>query len=112
VIFDLSMDDAYGDRGSPLLALRPDGARTVLGDGAAIYLRGDGATPDGDRPFFDRFDLATLAATRLHESPPGSVEHVLGFTGASEPEVVIWHESPTEPPNLVPSRSAAPARGR
>ena len=101
VIFDLSMDDAYGDPGSPLLALRPDGARTVLGDGSAIYLRGDGATPDGDRPFFDLFDLATLTATRLHESPPGCLEHVLGFTDASEPEVVIWHESPTEPPNLV-----------
>ena len=26
---------------------------------------------------------------------------MLGFTDASEPEVVIWHESPAEPPNLV-----------
>ena len=101
VIFDLSMDDSYADPGSPLMALRPDGRRTVLGDGSAIYLRGDGATPDGDRPFFDRFDLATRTATRLHESPPGCVEHVLGFTGASQPEIVIWHESPAEPPNLV-----------
>jgi dipeptidyl aminopeptidase/acylaminoacyl peptidase len=101
VIFDLSMDDAYGDPGAPLVVLRPDGRRTVLGDGPAIYLRGDGATPDGDRPFLDRFDLTTLTATRLRESPPGCVEHVLGFTGASEPEVVLWHESPTEPPNLL-----------
>ena len=30
VIFDLSMDDAYGDPGTPLMALRPDGTRTVL----------------------------------------------------------------------------------
>ena len=101
VVFDLSMDDSYADPGSPLVTLRPDGRRTVLGDGSAIYLRGDGATPDGDRPFFDRFDLATGTATRLHESPPGCVEHVLGFTAASQPEVVIWHESPAEPPNLV-----------
>ena len=101
MIFDLSMDDAYGDPGTPLVVLHPDGSRTVLADGPAIYLRGDGATPDGDRPFFDRFDLVTLTATRLHESPPGCIEHVLGFTGAGEPEVVVWHESPTEPPNLV-----------
>jgi dipeptidyl aminopeptidase/acylaminoacyl peptidase len=101
MIFDLSMDDAYGDPGTPLVVLRPDGSRTVLADGPAIYLRGDGATPDGDRPFFDRFDLVTLTATRLHESPPGCIEHVLGFTGAGEPEVVLWHESPTEAPNLV-----------
>jgi dipeptidyl aminopeptidase/acylaminoacyl peptidase len=101
MIFDLSMDDAYNDPGMPLVVLHPDGSRTVLADGPAIYLRGDGATPDGDRPFFDRFDLVTLTATRLHESPPGCIEHVLGFTGAGEPEVVLWHESPTEPPNLV-----------
>ena len=101
VIFDLSMDDAYGDPGSPLVATRPDGRRTVLGDRAAIYLRGDGATPDGDRPFFDLFDLDALTATRLHESPPEAIEHVLGFTGAGQREVVIWHESPTEPPNLL-----------
>ena len=100
VIFDLSMDDVYSDPGSPLVALRPDGRRTVLGDGTAIYLRGDGATPDGDRPFLDRFDLATLTATRLHESPPESVEHVLGFIDAGRSQVVLWHESPTEPPNL------------
>jgi dipeptidyl aminopeptidase/acylaminoacyl peptidase len=101
MIFDLSMDDAYNDPGMPLVVLHPDGSRTVLADGPAIYLRGDGATPDGDRPFFDRFDLVTLTATRLHESPPGCIEHVLGFTGAGEPEAVLWHESPTEPPNLV-----------
>ena len=71
MIFDLSMDDAYGDPGSPLLALRPDGARTVLGDGSAIYLRGDGATPDGDRPFFDRFDLATLDGHPAAREPAG-----------------------------------------
>jgi len=101
VIFDLSMDDAYGDPGTPLVTLRPDGSRTVLADGPGIYLRGDGATPHGDRPFFDRFDLGTRTHTRLHESPPGCIEHVIGFTDASEPEVVIWHESPTEAPNLV-----------
>jgi dipeptidyl aminopeptidase/acylaminoacyl peptidase len=101
VIFDLSMDDAYGDPGSPLVALRPDGRRTVQGDGPAIYLRGDGATPDGDRPFLDLFNLDTRTAVRLHESPPGAVEHVLGFTGDGQREVVVWHESPAEPPNLL-----------
>ncbi len=107
VIFDLSMDDSYGDPGTPLVALRPDGRRTVLDDGPAIYLRGDGATPDGDHPFLDRFDLTTLTATRLHESPPGCIEHVLGFTDAGRSEVVLWHESPAEPPNLL----AAPLGG-
>jgi dipeptidyl aminopeptidase/acylaminoacyl peptidase len=100
-VFDRSVDDAYGDPGSPLRATNPDGSQTVLADGTAIYLRGDGATPAGKRPFLDRFDLATGTTTRLHESPQGTVEHVLGFTSASRDEVVLWHESPAEPPNLV-----------
>jgi dipeptidyl aminopeptidase/acylaminoacyl peptidase len=101
VIFDRSADDAYGDPGTPLLTVHPDGAQTVLGDGGAIYLRGEGATPDGKRPFFDLFDLASRTATRLHESPPGCVEHVAGFTAAGRDEVLLLHESPDEPPNLV-----------
>jgi dipeptidyl aminopeptidase/acylaminoacyl peptidase len=100
-VFDRSVDDAYGDPGSPMRVTNPDGSQTVLADGTAIYLRGDGASPEGKRPFFDRFDLATGTATRLHESPQGTVEHVLGFTSAGRDEVVLWRESPAEPPNLV-----------
>ncbi len=101
VLFDRSVDDAYGDPGSPVTTLHRDGSRTVLSDGTAIYLRGEGAGPQGNRPFFDRFDLATGSASRLHESPPGTVEYVLGFTAAGDDDVVIWHESPAEPPNLI-----------
>ncbi len=101
VVFDRSADDAYGDPGSPLLTVHPDGAQTVLGDGSAIYLRGEGATPAGKRPFFDLFDLVTRSSARLHKSPPGAAERVLGFTAAGRGEVLILHESPAEPPNLI-----------
>ena len=111
VLFDHSMDDAYADPGSPLMATNPDGSRTVLQDGTAIYLRGDGSTPDGDRPFLDRLDLETTQKTRLHQSPPDGLEHVLGFAAPrsvdapvrsmeGRGEVVLWHESRAEPPNL------------
>jgi dipeptidyl aminopeptidase/acylaminoacyl peptidase len=105
VVFDHSMDDAYADPGSPLMTTAPDGARTVLQDGPVIYLRGDGATPDGDRPFLDRMDLETLEKRRLYTSPADGLDHVLGFPApevadAARAEVVLWHESPAEPPNL------------
>ncbi len=100
-VFDRSVDDAYGDPGTPLRVTNPDGSQTVLGDGTGIYLRGEGATPEGKRPFLDRFDLATGEAVRLHESPPGATEYVLGFTAAGRDEVLLWHESPAEPPNLL-----------
>jgi dipeptidyl aminopeptidase/acylaminoacyl peptidase len=106
VLFDHSMDDAYADPGSPMMATNPDGTRTVLQDGTAIYLRGEGSTPEGDMPFLDRMDLDTAQKTRLYQSPPDGLDHVLGFAAPSSigaparGEVVLWHESRAEPPNL------------
>ncbi len=100
VLFDHSADDSYHDPGSPLMTTHQDGSRTVLQDGSQIYLRGDGATPDGDRPFLDRFDLADSATTRLFHSTADAYEHVLGFVADGRTEVVISHETPAAPPNL------------
>jgi dipeptidyl aminopeptidase/acylaminoacyl peptidase len=101
VIFDHSADDAYGDPGTPMMTVHPDGTRTVLQDGQHIYLRGDGASPEGDRPFLDQLDLADLSTRRLWRSPADAYEQVLGFAGDDREALLIWHESRTEPPNLA-----------
>lgn len=108
VVFDLSMDDAYADPGTPMMTTNPDGTRTVLQHGDAICLRGEGASPDGDRPFVDRLDLTTLAATRLFQSPADRLDYVLGFASGSREEVLLWHESATEAPNLALARLGSP----
>ncbi|HSZ43822.1 MAG TPA: prolyl oligopeptidase family serine peptidase [Streptosporangiaceae bacterium] len=100
VIFDHSADEAYRDPGAPMVTVRPNGARTVLQDGSHIYLRGDGASPDGDRPFLDRLDLTDLSTERLFRSPADAYEQVLGFLGDDRDSALIWHESRIEPPNL------------
>jgi dipeptidyl aminopeptidase/acylaminoacyl peptidase len=99
VIFELAEDDAYGDPGAPMTRLHPDGTRTIRQDGSAIFLRGAGATPDGERPFLDRRDLDTGASTRLFHSGPQEHEAVFCFADGLE-QVVTWRESPAEPPNL------------
>jgi dipeptidyl aminopeptidase/acylaminoacyl peptidase len=101
VIFDHSADEAYQDPGTPLMTVHPDGTRTVLQDGNQIYLRGEGASPDGDRPFLDRLDLTDLKTVRLWHSPADAFEQVLGFCGDDREAALIWHESRTEPPNLA-----------
>jgi dipeptidyl aminopeptidase/acylaminoacyl peptidase len=106
VVFDHSADEAYRDPGSPMLTVHPDGTRTVLQDGQHIYLRGDGASPEGDRPFLDRFDLSDLTTRRLFTSPADAYEHVLGFLAEDRDSVLIWHESRTGPPNLAVARLA------
>jgi dipeptidyl aminopeptidase/acylaminoacyl peptidase len=110
VVFDLSADDAYGDPGNPMMTTNADGSRTVLQDGQVIYLRGEGASPDGDRPFLDRLDLATLETARLFQSPADCVDYVLGFARGSRTEVLLWHESATEPPNLALASLGGPGR--
>ena len=101
VIFDHSADEAYQDPGSPMVILHADGTRTVLQDGDDIYLRGEGASPEGDRPFLDRLNLTDLSTQRLFQSAPDAYEHVLGFLADGRDRVLIWHESRTEPANLA-----------
>jgi dipeptidyl aminopeptidase/acylaminoacyl peptidase len=111
VLIELAEDDSYGDPGSPLTKLHPDGTRTLVQDGSAIYLAGEGATPDGDRPFLDRRDLESGETTRLFLSGAAAHEAFLCFAEGRRDQIVIWHESQAEPPNLlvVPVGSAGPA---
>jgi dipeptidyl aminopeptidase/acylaminoacyl peptidase len=100
VVFDLAEDDSYADPGAPMMRLNPDGTRTIRQDGSSIFLRGEGATPEGERPFLDRRDLRTGTTTRLLQSPADAHEAALCFVADRTDEAVIWHESPAEPPNL------------
>jgi dipeptidyl aminopeptidase/acylaminoacyl peptidase len=100
ILFDLSVNDAYGDPGEPVMQTRPTGERVVVQDGDAIYLAGDGASETGDRPFLDRFSLATLRKERLFRCDEGRFESFLGFTGGSRSRGLVLSESKTDPPNL------------
>lgn len=63
ILFDRSSEDAYSDPGSPMLR------RTSLGtyimakikrendDGTYLLFNGSGATPEGNIPFLDLFDM-------------------------------------------------------
>lgn len=110
VLFDLAEDDAYGDPGDPMMRLHQDGSRTVRQVGQEMFLRGDGATPDGDRPFLDRYNLETGETTRLFHSPADAHESVFCFAGDNAGGLVVWHQSKTEPPNLLVRTSAGTRR--
>jgi dipeptidyl aminopeptidase/acylaminoacyl peptidase len=108
VLFDHSADDAYADPGTPLMITKPDGRRTILQDGPAIYLRGQGASPEGDRPFLDRLDLTDGHLTRLFHSPADRLDEPFGFIGGGRDEALVWHQSATDPPNLTAARLDGP----
>lgn len=100
VLFDLSVNDAYGDPGSPVLETRADGSTAVVVDGGAMFLAGAGAGESGFRPFFDRYDLGSGETRRLFTSRADRLESFLAFGPGSRTEIVLSHQSPAEPPNL------------
>lgn len=102
VLVDRSIRDRYGDPGR--LASVPDesGHRIVRQDGDWIYRSGQGASPKGNLPFFDRQNIKTLETERLWRCAEGTYEGVsaIAETSAdSKPKIITNSESPTTPPN-------------
>jgi dipeptidyl aminopeptidase/acylaminoacyl peptidase len=108
-VFDLSSRDAYNDPGDPVTQRQPGGEQILLQDGDTIYLAGEGATAEGNRPFVDAMDLKTLKKERLFQSDAGSDERFVGFVGDSRSRMLVRRESPSEPPNffLVEAKGGA-----
>jgi dipeptidyl aminopeptidase/acylaminoacyl peptidase len=99
LLWDRSTEDAYDDPGRPELRTTATGDRILLQDGDWIYLTGAGATPEGDRPFLDRLNLATFETERLWRSAPDAYETVVSVLDRDARRVLTRHESATLPPN-------------
>ncbi|KAK8497568.1 hypothetical protein V6N12_037441 [Hibiscus sabdariffa] len=74
ILFDRSSEDVYSDPGSPMLRRTPVGTYVIAklrkenDDGTYVLLNGDGATPEGNIPFLDLFDINTGSKERIWES--------------------------------------------
>jgi dipeptidyl aminopeptidase/acylaminoacyl peptidase len=90
--------DAYHDPGRPVLKTTADGREVVLQSGDSIYLTGLGATPDGDKPFVDKFNLDTGKTERLFQSSD-HFEMPVAVLNDSGTRLLTRRESPTDPPN-------------
>jgi len=98
-IWDLSTDEHYKNPGFPVSRQLANGQWVVRLDAGSIYLSGPGSSPDGDRPFLDRLNLATLKSERLFRSDKTCYERFLSFTGPDTQTFLTWHQSPTDAPN-------------
>jgi dipeptidyl aminopeptidase/acylaminoacyl peptidase len=101
LIWDMSSDERYADPGRPVRRQLANGFPVIKLDGDTMYLSGVGSSPDGDRPFLDKFDLKTQKAERLYRSDKASYEQFLGFAGNDTKRLMTWYQSATETPNAV-----------
>ena len=64
VVFSRNVQDRYKDPGQPMMTPLPTGGSVMQQNGDNVFLRGMGATPQGDRPFLDRMNLSTWETER------------------------------------------------
>ena len=99
LLWDISFEDRYNDPGSPVTVINKNGEEVLYLDkeGESLYLIGDGASPEGDRPFLDKLELKTGKTQRLFHSRAPYYERPVRLV--NDREIITRKESPKEPPN-------------
>lgn len=100
LISDLNVNDRYGDIGQPVTKRLPNGFSAIQQNGDEIFLSGQGASPEGDRPFLRRFNLKTAKTDEIFRSNTTSYESFVSLQNADGTQFLTRKESTTEPPNL------------
>jgi len=99
LLWSLNNQDRYRNPGSPMSKTTGNGARVLLQEGDDLFLTGLGASPKGDHPFLDRFNLTTQKAERLFQCDDDHYEVVEALLDSHGDRFLTRRESPTEPPN-------------
>jgi dipeptidyl aminopeptidase/acylaminoacyl peptidase len=108
-LWDRKQDAAYDNPGTPVT--RDAGSRSFAGFGGrgsttpiiqigdSIYLTGQGASKEGDRPFLDRLNLKTFESERLFRSAGDAYETVVAPLSNDFTTILTRYETPKDPPN-------------
>lgn len=106
LLFDRSFEDRYNDPGQPVTAPDPRGRELLVTGpgGESLYLVSTGASPEGNRPFLDLFDLETKETRRLFRSRAPYYEEPAILLDPRAPgglsRLVTRREAQDEPPNF------------
>jgi dipeptidyl aminopeptidase/acylaminoacyl peptidase len=100
-LFEGSFEDHYHDPGSPLEVMNAAGKNVLQTgpDASSVYFRGEGASPDGDKPFVSTMNVATGEVKRLWQSAPPYFESAVAVLDAVGLLFLIRRESPELSPN-------------
>lgn len=100
LINERSSNDAYNDIGNPMTTKNSLGREVVLqlknGD---ILLRSQGASPEGDMPFVQSFNITTKKGTPLWRCTAPYYENIIDIIDAENLVFITSKESNTEVPN-------------
>ncbi|MCX6223337.1 MAG: prolyl oligopeptidase family serine peptidase [Bacteroidia bacterium] len=101
VIWDRSSEDKYGDPGDFVMTSNRGRSTILIADkGNTMFLTGSGASPEGDRPFLDKFDIKTFQVKRLWQSNTPYFESVSKILDPDKLVILTSRQSVTEPSNF------------
>lgn len=100
-VFDQSWEDRYNDPGHFETVSNSRGRSVLLIDktGNSLYLTGQGASPEGNLPFLDRFSLEDHSVNRLWRASSPYYEMALHILDPEKPTILTRREAKHEPPN-------------
>ena len=101
-IIDRSYEDRYNDPGSPMMEKNLYG-RSVLAliDNKKILMSGNGASPDGDMPFIDEFDITSAKSKRLWRCEAPYYEKGISIIDKKNKVILSRRESKDDTPNYM-----------
>ncbi|HEU4510603.1 MAG TPA: prolyl oligopeptidase family serine peptidase [Pyrinomonadaceae bacterium] len=109
LIWSRNQQERYNNPGAPVTR-SVGGTQAIMQNGDWIYLTGAGSSPEGDRPFLDRFNLQTLKSERIFRSDANSYESVVELLNDDGKQFMTKRESPVEAPNYFIRTGADAAR--
>ncbi|HKN83509.1 MAG TPA: prolyl oligopeptidase family serine peptidase, partial [Pyrinomonadaceae bacterium] len=108
LVWNRNQQDRYNDPGTPVTRAL-GGQRAIMQTGYWIYLLGAGASPEGDRPFLNRFNLQAQKTETIFRSDANSYETVVALLDDDATQFITRRESPTEAPNYFIKGSSSTA---
>lgn len=98
-LWDRSQEDSYGNPGIAMVEVLPSGLTAVRQVGDSIFLSGQGASPEGARPFVDRLHLSSLKTDRLFQTSGRTYESVVSVLNDEGTKILTRYETRNDPPN-------------
>ncbi len=98
---EYSWEDRYADPGEPVMTRTSAGTQVLLtaDDAQTIYLIGEGASPEGDRPFLDSFNTMTAETHRHFRSEAPYYEDPVLVLGKDARRLITRREAADQVPN-------------
>jgi dipeptidyl aminopeptidase/acylaminoacyl peptidase len=107
-LWERRQDAAYENPGTPVV--RGGSGGSILQTGDSIYLIGQGASPEGERPFIDRLNLKTQARERIFRSASNAYETVVAPLSDDARTLLTRYETLADAPNYYVRETGADFR--